>query len=74
MLFAPAMGMVSFQVLGGLSWLVSVLCLIGVVRQWISPTAALDSQQLLTVAAVFAAAGLGSFWIASKIRQAMNKD
>jgi FtsH-binding integral membrane protein len=72
MLFAPAIGIVSFQVLGGLSWLVTGLCMIGIVRQWISPTATLDMSQLSLIAVVFAVGGFICFWVSRKIRAAVN--
>jgi hypothetical protein len=73
MLFAPAMGIVSFQVLGGLSWFVSALCVIGIFKQWIAPTSALDSQQLLIIGTSFGVAGFVCFWVSRKIRAAVEK-
>jgi hypothetical protein len=69
MLFAPAIGIVSFQVLGWLCWFVSLLCAIGMVRQWLSPTSNLEIEQLLKIAIVFAIGGFACLWVSRKIRQ-----
>jgi hypothetical protein len=70
MLFAPAFGIVGFQVIGGLSWFLTIICCFGIVRQWIAPTDTLDSSQLALIAGLAAVGGLFCFWIARKIRAA----
>jgi hypothetical protein len=70
MLFAPAFGIVGFQVIGGLSWFLTIICCLGIIRQWIAPTETLDITQLATIAGVAAVGGFFCFWIARKIRAA----
>jgi hypothetical protein len=74
MIFAPAIGIVSFQILGGLSFVVSVLCSIGIIRQWLWPTETLDIQQLLTIAIVFGIGGILCLWASRKIRSLVSGD
>ncbi len=69
MTFAPAIGIASFQVLGGLCWFVAVLAAVGVLRQYLAPIETLDSGQLMIVGPIFAVAGFLCFWAARMIRR-----
>ena len=69
MIFAPAIGIASFQVLGGLCWFVAVLAGVGVLRQYLSPIDTLDAQQLLIIGPIFGLAGFICFWAARMIRR-----
>jgi ATP/ADP translocase len=69
MVFAPAIGIASFQVLGAMCFLVAGLSAIVVVKQYIVPNDGLDTMQMAILAAIFAAAGLGCFWAAKYIRR-----
>jgi uncharacterized membrane protein YqjE len=73
MLFAPAFGIVGFQVIGGLSWFLTIICCLGILRQWFAPTETLDVAQLATIAVLSAVGGLFCFWIARKIRAAVQQ-
>jgi hypothetical protein len=74
MIFAPAIGIASFQVLGGMCFLVAVLSAIVVVKQFIVPNDGLDTLQMGILTVVFAASGLGCFWAAKYIRRIAKGD
>jgi hypothetical protein len=69
MIFAPAIGIASFQVLGGLCWFVAVLAAVGIFRQYIAPIDTLDAGQLLIIGPIFGIAGFLCFWAARMIRR-----
>jgi hypothetical protein len=74
MVFAPAIGIACFQVLGGLCFLVAGLSTVAVLKQFIIPNEGLDTAQMVVLAAVFAGGGIGCFWAAKLIRRVVKGD
>jgi hypothetical protein len=70
MVFAPAIGIAAFQVLGWLCAGVSGLLILLVAKQFVAPNAELQMNSVLLNALVFACLSLACFWAAKKVRQA----
>ena len=74
MVFAPAIGIACFQVLGGMCFLVAALSALLVMKQYFVPNDGLDTAQMVVLTAVFAGSGLICFWTAKFIRRIAKGD
>jgi hypothetical protein len=70
MVFAPAIGIACFQVLSGLCFFVAGLSVAVVLKQYVAPNEGLQIGTMLTMAAIFAAGGIGCIFAARLIRRA----
>jgi hypothetical protein len=69
MVFAPALGVACLQVLSGLCFLVAVLSVTVVIKQWIAPNDGLDAATMVVVGGAFTLGGFACLWGARMIRR-----
>jgi len=70
MVLAPAIGIACLQVLGWLSFLVTLLSGAVILKQAVAPNENFDLGGIMAVAAVFGAGGLGCRWGARALQRA----